>query len=245
MNKNEKSLIGQKVNSLNTVEKEQRKKHLLKLFVPVLLIILVGCPNPEKKINESIDTQTYFLSFIDKLPDSNILTSDSLTAEQNETIKKYNLGVYVPKNFKSVVDINDKEAFIFYNSQDSSVLLAKCFPMTDSTFKQIEKSTKFNSPIYGPDYNDLSEFKHFKKCENIITDFLIGPFFFGGTLFVLLGADYVMHQEFLPKSKKYEFGEFTILFDEKKYLFICSLHNGYSEDINDKARWQAFRFKND
>jgi hypothetical protein len=51
-----------------------------------------------------------------------------------------------------------------------------------------------------------------------------------------------MHQEFLPKSKKYQFGEFTILIDEKKYLFICSLHNGFSDDMNGKARWQAFRF---
>jgi hypothetical protein len=170
--------------------------------------------------------------------------SDSLTAEQYETIKKYKLGVYIPTNFKSVIDLNDKEAFIFYNLQDSSLLLAKCFTMSDSIYKQIENSTKFDSPIYGPNYNDLSEFKHFKNCEDIITDSLIKPFLFGGTLFELLGADNVMHQAFLPKSKKYEFGEFTILFDEKKYLFICSLHNGYSEDMNDKARWQAFRFNN-
>ena len=207
--------------------------------IAFLLLVINGCGN-----QQSVDKQTYFLDYITKLPDSNIIMSDSLTAEQYETIKKYKLGVYIPTNFKSVIDLNDKEAFIFYNSQDSSLLLAKCFTMSDSIYKQIENSTKFDSPIYGPNYNDLSEFKHFKNCEDIITDSLIKPFFFGGTLFELLGADNVMHQAFLPKSKKYEFGEFTILFDEKKYLFICSLHNGYSEDMNDKARWQAFRFNN-
>ena len=46
------------------------------------------------------------------------------------------------------------------------------------------------------------------------------------------------------KSKKYKFGEFIILFDEDKYLFISSLHNGYSEDLNVKSRSQALRFKN-
>ena len=75
-----------------------------------------------------------------------------------------------------------------------------------------------------------------------ITDSLIGPFFFGGTLFDLLGAENVMHQDFLPKSDKYQFGQFTMLFDKNKYLFIISLHNGFMEDHNDKARWQAFRF---
>ncbi|MCS7028758.1 MAG: hypothetical protein NZ519_08335 [Bacteroidia bacterium] len=205
--------------------------------IALLIVLLNSCGN-----KVSIDTQTYFLSYIDKLPDPNIPTSDSITAEQNEIIKKYRLGVYIPKNFKSVIDINDKEAFIFYNSLDSSLLLAKCFTMTDTIYKQIEKSTKYDSPIYGSNYNDLSEFKHFKLCEKIITDSLIGPFLFGGTLFELLGAENVMHQEFLPKSKKYQFGEFTILFDHKKYLFIISLHNGYSDDLNDKPRWQAFRF---
>ncbi|MDW8211369.1 MAG: hypothetical protein RMJ44_09805, partial [Cytophagales bacterium] len=183
--------------------------------IALLIVLLNSCGN-----KVSIDTQTYFLSYIDKLPDPNIPTSDSITAEQNEIIKKYRLGVYIPKNFKSVIDINDKEAFIFYNSLDSSLLLAKCFTMTDTIYKQIEKSTKYDSPIYGSNYNDLSEFKHFKLCEKIITDSLIGPFLFGGTLFELLGAENVMHQEFLPKSKKYQFGEFTILFDHKKYLFI-------------------------
>ena len=209
------------------------------LKIAFLLLVLASCKN-----EVSIDSRTYFLSYIDLLPSSSISTSDSLTTKQRETITKFNLGVYIPKNFKSIFDINDPEAFIFYNDTDSSLLLAKCFPMADSILKQIEKSTKFNSPIYGPDYNDLSEFRHLKFCEKFITDSLIGPVFFGGTMFELLGADNVMHQVFLPKSKKYQFGEFTILFDEKKYLFICSLHNGYGEDLNDRARWQAFRFKN-
>jgi hypothetical protein len=211
-----------------------------KFWIIVFLLVLINsCGN-----KESIDPQTYFLSYIDKLPGANILTSDSLTADQNETIKKYKLKVFIPSNFKSVVDPNDKEAFIFYNSLDSSILLAKCFDMTDSIFAQIQNSTKYNSPIYGPDYNDLSEFKHFKKCEKMVTDSLIGPFLFGGFFYDFLGAEYSMHQEFWPKSKKYKIGEFIILFDEKKYLFICSLHNGYSEDMNEKSRWLAFSFSN-
>jgi hypothetical protein len=213
--------------------------------ITLIIILFNSCRNKEE-----INLQTYFLSYIDKLPNTNVILSDSLTKEQNEIIQNYKIGVSIPINFKSVIDVNDKEAFIFYNPQDSSILLAKCFSMSDSISKQIEKSTKFNSPIYGPDYNDLSEFKHFKNCEKIITDSLIGPFFFGGTLFELLGADNVMHQDFYPKSKKYKFGLFTILFDEKKYLFICSLNNGYSEVFDNDTgatnlRWQAFRFNND
>lgn len=207
------------------------------LTIAFILLSLNSCVKKEQ-----IDIQTYFLEYIDKIPDAKILTSDSLTSEQNETIKKYNLGVYIPKNFKSVIDLKDKESFIFYNSFDSSLLLARCFDFNDSTNKQIENSTKYDSPVYGPDYNDLSEFKHFKRCEKQVTDSLIGPFFFGGTLFDLLGAENVMHQDFLPKSDKYQFGQFTILFDKNKYLFIISLHNGFMEDPNDKARWQAFRF---
>ncbi len=205
----------------------------------ILFLFTSSCQEKEK-----IDPETYFLSSVDKLFDPNTLISDSLTSAQKEVIKKYKLDVFIPHDFKSVVDQNDPEAFIFINATDQSLLLAKCFPMNDSTIIQIEKSTKFNSPIFGPNYNDLSEFNHFKRCEPMITDSLIGPFFFGGTLFELLGAENVMHQEFLPRSKKYEFGEFTILFDEDKYLFITSLNNGYSEDLNEKSRWQAFRFKN-
>ena len=177
------------------------------LWKITLVIVLFTCCCR----NESIDSQTYFLSFIDKLPDSNIATSDSLTLEQKEIIKKFNLGVYIPDDFKSVLDTKETDAFIFYNAKDSSLLLAKCFAMTDSVLTQIENSTKHNSPIYGTDYNDLSEFQHYKKCERIITDSLIGPFFYGGTLYNLLGAEYVMHQDFLPKSKKYQFSG-TFLF---------------------------------
>jgi hypothetical protein len=213
----------------------------LKTLAKILILFLFTSSCQEK---EKIDPQTYFLSFADKLPDSNSLISDSLTSAQKEVMKKYQLDVFIPHDFKSIVDQNDPEAFIFINSTDKSLILAKCFPMNDSTILQIEKSTKFNSPIFGPDYNDLSEFKHFKRCEPMLTDSLIGPFFFGGSLFEFLGTEYVMHQEFLPKSKKYKFGEFIILFDEDKYLFISSLHNGYSEDLNVKSRSQAFRFKN-
>ena len=197
------------------------------------------CSNTQK----SCDTEVHFLSYLNQLPDSNVITTDSLTTEQKQVIKKYRLGVYIPKDFRSIVDENDKEAFIFYNSNDTSLILARCFPMQDSILRQIDWSTKYDSPIYGPDYNDLSEFKHFKRCEKMIADSLIGPFLFGGTFYRLLGADNVMHQEFWPKSKKYAFGEFTILYDRKKYLFICSFHNGFSEDPNDDARWQAFQFK--
>ena len=203
----------------------------------VVLILFASCTE-----KESIDTNTYFLSYIDKIPDTNLKTSDSLTEIQKKIILKHNLGVYIPKNFKSIIETKDKDAFIFYNTLDSSLMLAKCFDFNDTILKQIERSTKYDSPIYGPDYNDLSEFQHFKLCERIITDSLIGPFYFGGTLYDLLGAENIMHQNFLPKSKKYQFGEFSILYDKDKYLFIISLHNGYSEDPNDKARWQAFRF---
>ncbi len=213
----------------------------MKTLAKILILFLFTSSCQEK---EKIDPQTYFLSFADKLPDSYTLTSDSLTSAQKEVIKKYQLDVFIPHDFKSIVDQNDPEAFIFFNPIDNSLLLAKCFPMNDSTLIQIENSTKYDSPIYGSNYNDLSEFKHFKKCEPMITDSLIGPFLFGGTLFDFLGANNVMHQEFLPRSKKYEFGEFTILFDEDKYLFVTSLNNGYSEDLNEKSRWQAFRFKN-
>jgi len=211
-------------------------KNILKYLV--VLNLFASCIE-----KESINTNTYFLSYIDKLPDKNLKTSDSLTIIQKKIILKYNLGVYIPKNFKSIIETKDKEAFIFYNSLDSSLLLAKCFDFNDTILKQIERSTKYDSPIYGPDYNDLSEFQHFKFCEKIITDSLIGPFYFGGTFFDLLGAENSMHQNFLPKSKKYQFGEFSILYDKDKYLFIISLNNGYREDLNDNARWQAFRFK--
>ena len=185
--------------------------------ITFLITLLNSCVNKDE-----IDLKTYYLSYIDKFPDSNILTSDSLTDEQNQIIKKYNLDVYIPNDFKSVVDREDKDAFIFYNSKDSSLLLARCFDLNDTINKQIKSSNKINSQIYGRQYNDLSEFKHFKLFEKIITDSLIGPFKAGGTLFDLLGADNVIHKEFLPKSKKYKFGEFTILFDKNKYLFISS-----------------------
>ena len=205
----------------------------------ILIITIVS--SCSKKTH--IDPRTYFLGYIDMLPGKNIQMTDTLTFEQIEIKKKYNLGISLPKNFKSVIDNNDKECFIFYNPVDTSMLLARCFDFNDSIGNQIERSTKYNNPAYGADYNDLSEFFHFKSCERILTDSLIGPFLFGGTLYDLLGAETVMHQDFIPKAQKYEFGEFKILIDDKKYLFVCSLHNGYSEDMNDNPRWQAFRFK--
>jgi len=197
-----------------------------------------------------IDHQTYFLSYIDKLPDSGISTSDVLSDEQKQVMKKYNLQVYIPRGFKSVIDNQDKECFIFYNPDENNrgLLLAKCFDSNSDVGKQIANSTKYNSPIYGPDYNDLSEFKHFKICEKIISDSSVGPFFFGGAHYEMLGAETVMHQFFLPKSTKYEFGEFTILYDSKKYLFICLLcSNGCVETIDNEegisdSRKFAFQF---
>ena len=125
--------------------------------ITFLIILLNSCVNKDE-----IDLKTYYLSYIDKFSDSNILTSDSLTDEQNQIIKKYNLDVYIPNDFKSVVDREDKDAFIFYNSKDSSLLLARCFDLNNTINKQIKSSNKINSPIYGRQYNDLSEFKHFK-----------------------------------------------------------------------------------
>jgi hypothetical protein len=100
------------------------------------------------------------------------------------------------------------------------------------------------------EYNDLSEFKHFKSCENIVTIDEIGPLLFGGTLYDLLGAETVMHQTFTQKSKKYAFGEFIILLDGEKYLLTLSHHNGnqesYSNELDKEdtaiGRWQSFRF---
>jgi hypothetical protein len=213
-----------------------------KHYTANLLQIYKRIANLQISAEYSINTNTYFLSYIDKIPDTNFKTSSSLTEIQKKVIQKHNLGVYIPKNFKSIIETKDKEPFIFYNSIDSSLMLAKCFDFNDTILKQIERSTKYDSPIYGPDYNDLSEFQHFKLCEKIITDSLIGPFYFGGTLYDLLGAENIMHHFFLPKSKKYQFGEFSILYDKAKYLFIVSLHNRFREDLNEKARWQAFRF---
>ncbi|MBU3714118.1 MAG: hypothetical protein FGM46_04140 [Ferruginibacter sp.] len=200
-------------------------------------VIMVSCSKKEQT-----DPKTYFLSYIDRLPDKNIQLTDSLSQEQRQVMAKYNLGVSIPANFKSVIDDKDKECFIFYNASDSSILLARCFESNDSVINQIDRSTKFDNPEYGDNYNDLSEFPHFKSCEKLLTDSLIGPFLFGGFFYELLGADNVMHQGFFPKSKKYQFGEFKLLFDDKKYLIVCSLHNGYSENLDDNPRWQAFRF---
>jgi len=125
--------------------------------------------------------------------------------------------------------------------------MAKCFYMTDTIWKQIQNSTKHDSPIYGPDYNDLSECKHYQKCEKMVSDTAIGPFLFGGAFYDFLGTDYTMHQGFQPKSQLYEHREFKILMDEEKYVSVCWLHNGYLEagpendDIN--MVWQAFVFK--
>ena len=76
----------------------------------VLLVSLTSCVQ-----KEMVDTKTYFLSYINKLPDNSIKTSDSLTENQKKLMLKYNLGVYIPKDFKSIIDNEDQEAFIFYN----------------------------------------------------------------------------------------------------------------------------------
>lgn len=201
----------------------------------------------ENRNKSNLDT--YFLERIDQYPFSNELKIDSLTQEQNNVIISNNLSIYIPNGFLSLKDEHDKEAFIFIDQSQASLIMAKCFPYNDSIDNQIARSTKYNSPIYGEDYNDLSEFIHFKKCERIITDSIIGPFYFGGDLYDLLGAKAALHQEFCPKSKKFKFGEFTILLDKSKFLFICWLHNGYIEEFDNdsgasKMRWQAFKFLN-
>lgn len=212
-----------------------------KIFkIASILTLTTSCIN-----RDSVDIKTNFLKYIDKIQEPNIQFNDSFTVEQKDAIYRNKLGVYVPTNFKSIVDINDREAFIFYNPIDTSLLLARCFNMTDSIYKQIQNSAKFDSPIYGPDYNDLSEFEHFKSCERIITNTPIGPLLFGGSFYNLLGADYVMHQNFTPKSKRYKFGEIKLMFDRKKYLIVVSLHNGYFEDLNGHPRWQTFTFNNE
>jgi hypothetical protein len=223
---------------------KHRKFHCYSLVL-ILLISTIKCNNSFK-----IDGQTYFLSYIDKIPSEETLMTNSLSTHQLNVISKYNLGVNIPVNFQSVTSIEDPDAFIFYNPIDSSLLLAKCFDNNDTTIKQIEASIKYNF-LEDIEYNDLSKFKHFKSCEHLITNSDIGPFLFGGTLYNLLGAETIMHQAFQPKSKNYAFGEFQILLENKKYLFIISLHNGYSEEFNNEldtssgiGRWQAFRFVN-
>ena len=49
----------------------------------VVLILYSSCTE-----KESIDTNTYFLSYIDKIPDTNLKTTDSLTEIQNKIILK-------------------------------------------------------------------------------------------------------------------------------------------------------------
>jgi len=217
-----------------------------KIGVVVLLaaFTIVNCTQ-----RNNVDTHTYFLGYIESLPSQNSILSDTLTTAQQEVISKYHLGIEIPANFQSVVSTDDPEAFIFYNSNDNSLLLARCFENHDSTLRQIEASLKYNF-IEDFEYNDLSEFKHFKSCENIVTIDEIGPLLFGGTLYDLLGAETVKHKEFTPKNKKYAFGEFIILMDDEKYLLTLSLHNGYQESFSNEldkedtgiGRWQAFRF---
>jgi hypothetical protein len=180
-----------------------------------------------------------------------LLKLDNVSA--NFPIGLHQFGVHgfnsiLPCRFNSLANVIE-QVVIFYNSNDNSLLLARCFENHDSTLRQIEASLKYNF-IEEFEYNDLSKFKHFKSCENIVTNDEIGPLLFGGTLYNLLGAETVMHQTFTPKNKKYEFGEFIILLDDEKYLLTLSLHNGYQESFSNEldkkdtgiGRWQAFRF---
>jgi len=207
------------------------------LTIILVSIILSSC-NPAK----NIDLESEVLNQISQYPFTENSKTDSLTASQQQVIQKFNLNVYIPSGFKSLSNENDQEAFVFFNPSDSSLILAKCFVMNDTVKNQIQRSEKYDSPIYGADYNDLSEFKHFKKWERVVSDTIIGPFYFGGSMYDLLNADVVMHQNFNPKLKQYSFGEFTILKDDQKYLFICTLSNGFREDMTDYPRFFAFSF---
>ena len=207
------------------------------LRVLICILILVAC-----KSNETSDLDAYFIETIYKFPFDDAKFSDSLTSKQVQFTKLHHINVSIPRGFKFLIDETDPEAIILVNKSDTSMLVAKWFQLDQGKVDQIEKSVKYNSPVYGDDYNDLSEFQHFKKCERVLTDSLIGPFYFGGSLYELLGGDNVMHQYFLPKSNLYEFGELTFLFKDNGYLITCMLHNGFMEDLNEPGRWQAFSF---
>lgn len=210
-------------------------KNCLKFIIA--LLILVAC-----KPNEIPDLETYFIEKIYKFPFETDKFSDSLSTKQVQFTKLHHINVSIPRGFQNCIDETDPEALILVNKSDTSMLVAKWFELDQDKVDQIEKSVKYNSPVYGNDYNDLSEFQHFKKCEKILTDSLIGPFYFGGSLYELLGGYNVMHQYFLPKSNFYEFGEITFLFKDNGYLITCMLHNGFVEDLNEPGRWQAFSF---
>jgi hypothetical protein len=215
--------------------KQQIMNRLLQLLL--LFSVAVSC---NKKAD--VDEQTYFLSTVNKYPFESGTKADTLSAEHKRVIEKYKLKVYIPKEFRSVVDVSDKEAFIFVNEQDSSMLLAKCFELNDSILIQVSRSEKYNHPKYGSDYNDLSEFSHFKSCEKLVAKENIGPFYFGGTMYELLGGKEVMHQEFIPKDNRFQYGEFTILYGNNVYVFICSLHNGFADYLHEKPRRFSIAF---
>lgn len=213
-----------------------------KYILLLICMFLVSCKEKPK-----IDLETSFLTYSNKTIDSSLRFSDKLTEAQKRTADEFKISVQVPKDFKVLKNIEDTACFVFYDSLQKSIIMAKCFTMTDSIWSQMQKSTKYDSPIYGSDYNDLSEFKHYKKCEKMVSDSAIGPFLFGGAFYDLLGADYVMHQWFQPNTKLYEHGEFQILIDKEKYMFVCWMHNGYSESYSNEGPeinmvWQTFVF---
>ncbi|MBC5772766.1 hypothetical protein H8S95_01715 [Pontibacter sp. KCTC 32443] len=212
------------------------KKYCIYLFV---ILIHFSCSE-----NKAINKTTYFLSVADQFPFNQSSMVDSLTKEQLEMIDRNNLNVYIPNGYKSIVDEDDREALIFMNEADSSLILSKAFEMNDSVRYEILSSEKYNHPVYGSDYNDLSEFKHFKSSEAIIAKGNVGPFLFGGTLYDLLGASETMHQEFMPKNNFFGYGEFVILLTRKSYVFICYLRKSKDnvEDLNNRPSSFAIRY---
>ena len=211
-----------------------------------LLIILfiqhlfVGCNNSKK--GNQIDSETYFLELNNQFPSKNLLLVDSFSETQRKIIKEKKLKIYIPKGYKSYADQNDKESFILYNNDDSILIVAKSFKLSDSIYFQIRKSEKIQ---LNPDdnFNDLSEFNHFKKCERTITNDTIGAMLFGGTFFDILGADYSLHQTFNPKNQLFKHGEIVVLLKDTTYLIIARFDNGFSEDLNDRPSSLAIGFR--
>jgi hypothetical protein len=192
-----------------------------------------------------INKETYFLTSIEDFPFKDYKKVDTLTIEQKSIIKKYNLQVYIPDGFKSVVSELDKETFIFVNEKDTSIIISKAFDYTDSIENEMYRSQKVNVSNVKETQNDLSEFKHFKSMEKIIAADSIGPFLFGGFPYDYLGASNTMHQEFKPRDKRFEFGELIILTADNVYVIICQLRksSGLSEDLNKKTRGMAIKIK--
>ena len=211
------------------------------LLVMLMLSACVACNGKKEEINK----ETYFLSVISNFPFSDYPKTDTLTIEQKGMLQRNHLAAYVPNGFQSVVDENDREALIFINENDSSVLLAKAFTLTYEIVSEKDNSRKYDNPDFGADgYNDLSGFKHYKALEKLITDEEIGPFLYGGSMYDILNANEAMHQDFLPKDKRFEFGVLKLLFRSNSYVVICMLHNGYSDDLDNKPRNLAVSFLN-